>query len=147
VSIELVSIYDLRRKGGILNFLYDLLKNRDPIANISHRAMPTFEQHEQFVDSKPYECWYVIFLAQDGHAEDGHLIGAIYLTKNGEIGISIARHFQGRGYGKTAIRCLMSLHPRKEYLANIAPGNSKSLALFEGMGFHLVQYTLRKDCP
>ena len=43
-----------------VTFLYELLAERDPVANISHREMPTFDQHRKFVDSRPYKAWYLI---------------------------------------------------------------------------------------
>ena len=42
-------------------FLYDLLAERSPIINISHKKMPTYQQHVRFIKSKPYSKWYVIF--------------------------------------------------------------------------------------
>jgi RimJ/RimL family protein N-acetyltransferase len=121
-------------------FLYDLLFERDPIANISHREMPTFEQHRDFVESRPYEAWYIV------HADDDP-IGAIYLTKKDEIGISILKAYQGNGYGKQAIYLLMRMHPVKRFLANIAPGNTRSITMFEKLGFELIQFTFAKDKP
>ena len=41
-------------------FLYDLLKNKDPNANISHKKMPSYDEHVKFVMSKPYTNWYII---------------------------------------------------------------------------------------
>ena len=41
-------------------FLYNLLKERDPRANISHKKMPTYNEHVMFVSSRPYSKWYVI---------------------------------------------------------------------------------------
>ena len=41
-------------------FLYDLLKNKDPNANISHKKMPSYDEHVEFVMSKPYTNWYII---------------------------------------------------------------------------------------
>ena len=35
------------------DFLYELLKSRDPRTNISHKSMPSFEEHIKFVKSKP----------------------------------------------------------------------------------------------
>ena len=35
-------------------FLYELLSERDPVANISHKQMPTYDEHIRFVTSKPY---------------------------------------------------------------------------------------------
>src|SRR5258708_39663719 len=43
-----------------LRFLYQLLKDRSQIANISHERMPTFQEHLAFVDSHPYHAWYLI---------------------------------------------------------------------------------------
>ena len=45
-----------------LRFLFKLLKERDPKANISHKKMPTYVEHSKFVLSKPYSKWYIIFL-------------------------------------------------------------------------------------
>lgn len=131
-----------------IEFLYNLLAERDPAVNISHRKMPTLEQHRAFVESKPYKAWYIIYLYDritmlDSSPEQ---IGSIYLTNQNEIGIFILNVYQGLGYGKEAIIALMKLHPVERYLANIAPGNVRSMALFEGMGFELVQYTLELRC-
>ena len=41
-------------------FLYELLKNKDPNSNISHKKMPTYDEHVKFVLSKPYTNWYII---------------------------------------------------------------------------------------
>ncbi len=60
--------------------LYDLLKERRPAESISHRRMPSWEEHCRFVDSRPYQFWYLI----DGGDE---FLGAIYLTERlSEIG-------------------------------------------------------------
>ena len=61
-------------------FLYELLKKRDPIYNISHKKMPSYDEHEKFVRSKPYTNWYIIFLNKEK-------IGAAYLSFDDEIGI------------------------------------------------------------
>ena len=41
-------------------FLYELLSERNPNANISHKKLPTYKQHVKFVMSKPYFKWYII---------------------------------------------------------------------------------------
>ena len=61
-------------------FLYDLLKNRDPIANISHKKMPSYDEHVYFILSNPYTIWYTI-------EYEGEKTGSIYLSKQDEIGI------------------------------------------------------------
>ena len=138
--IRLVDVYDNPNPGQSIDFLYSLLEDRDPIANISHRRMPTVSDHIRFVHSRPYRAWYIIF-------SDSHPVGAVYLSKAAEIGIFILKGRQGNGYGKAAIRILMELHPQKRYLANIAPGNSRSISMFEKIGFNLIQLTLEKESP
>ena len=71
------------------NFLFDLLKDRDPRTYISHKKMPTYEEHSKFIKSKPYSKWYIIFKSKQK-------IGSIYLSKNDEIGIFILKKFQGK---------------------------------------------------
>jgi len=115
-------------------FLYKLLKERDPKANISHKKMPSFEQHVKFVLSKPYAKWYVI-------AEDRKKIGTIYLTINNEIGIFLKNDLQSKGIGFTALELLMEKNPRTRYLANVNPKNKKSIRFFKNNGFKLIQHT------
>jgi len=59
-------------------FLYDLLKHRDPNVNISHKKMPSFKEHVKFVKSKPYSKWYII-------KQNNEKVGSIYLSKQKKI--------------------------------------------------------------
>ena len=68
-------------------FLYELLKNKDPNSNISHKKMPTYDEHVKFVLSKPYTNWYIIEC-------DKKNAGAIYLSKQDEIGTSISNDYE-----------------------------------------------------
>lgn len=135
--IHLVDVYADTSLMAI-PFLYDLLAERDPAANISHHEMPSYEEHRSFVEWKPYKAWYLIYLGEDR-------IGSVYLTDKDEIGISLLKGYHGNGYGKQAVYLLMQMHPAKRYLANIAPGNSRSIAMFEKLGFVFRQLTLVKD--
>jgi RimJ/RimL family protein N-acetyltransferase len=116
-------------------FLYRLLKERPPEANISHRKMPTMAQHVAFIRSDPYTWWYIL------EDVDGQKCGSIYLTDYDEIGISIAREHQRQGLARWAVQTLMKTHKRQRYLANVAPKNVMSHALFAAMGFQCIQYT------
>jgi RimJ/RimL family protein N-acetyltransferase len=138
-QIRLVDVYaNAPDNIAAVLFLYELLGERDHVANISHREMPSFKQHSEFVDSRPYRAWYMIFA-------DDQPVGATYLTEQNEIGVFILKAHQGNCYGKQAIYLLMKMHPQKRFLANIAPGNARSLAMFEKLGFELVQLTLAKE--
>jgi len=116
------------------DFLYNLLKERDSRANISHKKMPNFKQHEKFILSKPYSKWYII----QNFEED---VGSIYLTKDNEIGIFLIKKMHGKGIGHIALRLLIEKNPRSRYLANVNPKNKKSIQFFKNNGFKLIQHT------
>ena len=117
-------------------FLYDLLAERPAHANISHRSMPSIDEHRAFIASRPYRAWYVI------QGSKRSRVGSIYLTHNNEIGIHIATKYRGKGYARRAIEQLMATHPQQRYLANIAPANQPSHQLFSELGFTHIQDTL-----
>ena len=115
-------------------FLYNLLKARDKRANISHKKMPSFSQHEKFILSKPYFKWYII---QDSEKD----VGSVYLTKDSEIGIFLKKKLQGKGIGFNALKLLIEKNPRTRYLANVNPENKMSIKFFKNNGFKLIQHT------
>ena len=120
-------------------FLFELLKEREDKVNISHRKMPTYNNHVKFVMSKPYSKWYIIKFQEEK-------IGSVYLSKQDEIGIFIKKDSQRGGIGKKALELLMKKNPRKRYLANVNPKNTKSVKFFKNNRFKLLQHTyeLRK---
>ena len=115
-------------------FLFDLLKHRDPNANISHKKMPSFKEHIKFVESKPYSKWYIIM-------QNNEKVGSIYLSKQNEIGLFLKNNVQGKNIGTKALKLLIMKTPKKRILANISPKNKKSIKFFEKNGFKLIQYT------
>lgn len=115
-------------------FLYELLRDRDPNVNISHKKMPSYDKHIKFVMSKPYSKWYVI-------QYDDQKVGSIYLSKQNEIGIFIKKEKQNEGIGGRAMKLLLKKNPRSRYLANVSPKNKKSMSFFKKNGFKLIQYT------
>jgi RimJ/RimL family protein N-acetyltransferase len=113
--------------------LWRLLAERTPEQSISHKRMPTREEHEAFVASRPYPVWCLI----DHH---GEVVGACYLTQQREVGVSIFNSHRGEGLGHHALQMLMAQHPGK-FLANINPQNLRSIRLFQSLGFNLIQHT------
>ncbi|GBL40910.1 hypothetical protein EMGBD3_02780 [Nitrosarchaeum sp.] len=70
-------------------FLYELLSERDSVANISHKKMPIYDEHVRFVTSKPYLRWYIVYY-------NGKKSGSVYLTKQNEIGIFVKKRMAGK---------------------------------------------------
>ena len=128
-SIKLRSI-----KKSDCTFLYELLKERDPRVNISHKKMPNYTQHVKFVMSMPYSKWYIV----EYHEKD---VGSVYLTKDNEIGIFIKKGMSGKSIGFNALKLLIKKNPSSRYLANVNPKNKKSIRFFENNSFNLIQYT------
>lgn len=114
--------------------LLELLERRAEVANISHRKMPTYDEHLAFIRSKPYHAWYMVGARQA-------LVGTIYLTNQDEVGITINQGLLGLGYGQAAVKALMKAHPKKAYFANVAPRNKASRGFFEKLGFKLMHAT------
>lgn len=131
LTLRSVTIHDFR-------FLFNLLKERDPKANISHKKMPTYSEHVKFVKSKPYSKWYVIESSKTK-------IGSIYLSKNDEIGIFLKKIYQSQGVANKALEILIQKNPRDRYLANVNPKNLNSIKFFKKNNFKLIQYTFELE--
>ena len=114
-------------------FLYDLLKNKDPNANISHKKMPSYDEHVEFVMSKPYTNWYIIEC-------DKKNVGTIYLSKQDEIGISINNDYEYDQIVKPTLKLLMKLNQRKRYLANTNPKDVRAQEFLLKNGFTSLEY-------
>tara|TARA_Y100001936_G_C16093879_1_gene689564 strand:- start:4811 stop:5224 length:414 start_codon:yes stop_codon:yes gene_type:complete len=113
-------------------FLYDLLKEREGHVNISHKSLPEWDEHLQFIKSEPYLKWEII-LSQNKQ------VGNIYLTNRNEIGIFIKKEFQYKGIGSAALKQFMKKSGQKRFLANINPTNYKSIQFFGKNGFsHII---------
>jgi hypothetical protein len=59
--------------------LYELLKKR--IYSISHRALPDYKSHVNFVKNHPYLHWFIVM-----HKGDSY--GSFYIKKDNSIGIN-----------------------------------------------------------
>ena len=122
-----------------LQFLYNLLKQRDPIVNISHIKMPTYKEHKNFVLSKPYSKWYIIKYGKQK-------VGSAYITDLNEIAIHIKKVMKKKKFEKQVLKLIMEINPKSRYLANVSPKNKKLIDFFINNGFKLIQHTyeLRK---
>ena len=128
-KIDLVSIKKQDNK-----LLYDILKNREKVENISHKKMPTYNQHILFVNSKPYQKWYKILY-------QNNIVGTVYLSKINEIGIHLINNNIDNKLYKKIIKEVMEKNPKERYLVNVAIKNKKFNKLIESYGFEKIQTT------
>jgi hypothetical protein len=130
--MDLVDAYTHPRAHRVL---YDLLHERKPHEVISHKKMPSWEEHCRFVDSRPYQFWYLI-------RGEMRFLGAIYLTQRlSEIGCWIFDVNDGADLRARVIKMLMDRHPRPRYVSNVSPKNSDLTAVFSELGFKHIQNT------
>lgn len=117
-------------------YLYCLLAQRTPDVNISHRDLPSWDEHCKFWQSAPYAEMCII-------QYEGKDCGYVYLTKNNEIGIFVDKQYQNKRIGRTVIRHIIRTHPGEVLLANVSPYNLRSQHMFERLGFTYIQKTYR----
>ena len=133
--------YDLKLKEideKDIQFLYNLLEERKPISYISHKKMPTYEEHVNFVKSSPYSKWYIIEV-------DGERAGSIYLTKQNEIGIHFFKKYEESERYQHVIKKLMLECPEEKFFININPRNELYISFAKELGFSLIQHTYERD--
>ena len=114
-------------------YLYELLKERTPQINITHKNMPTWEQHVEFWNAVPYKEAYII--------HESSPMGLIYFSKRNEVGIFIEEIHHHQGIGKDALELLLAKHRDERILANVNPQNQKSINFFLQFGFKHIQNT------
>lgn len=136
----LFDVYDDENRYQVL---FNLLATRKPRQAISHKAMPPWEQHVEFVDSRPYAAWYLIE-CEDAGDKAYRYVGACYLTTRREVGLFLFPFHRGKGWGRRALEELRRLHPGP-LLANIAPRNTESADFFMDAGFRKIQETYAVD--
>ena len=133
-------MYDLRFRlinKSDLKFLFNHLKERDPREKISHKKMPTYDEHVKFVLSKPYSKWYIIF-------EKNKKIGSVYLTKADEIGLHLKKGYFRESLLKAILESLMKNEPNKRFVFNVSPRNKKFMKFLQKNGYMISQQTVVK---
>lgn len=64
--------------------LYELLKERTNF--ISHKSLPSFEEHQSFVDNHPYIGWFII-------NKNEVVLGSVYIQSDNSVGLNFKDKF------------------------------------------------------
>lgn len=123
-----------------IRILYKLLESRKHY--ISHREMPSYGEHAEFVRARPYRAWYIIF-------HEVKPIGSVYLTEDNLVGLNIEEEqinaslpsvmrFIEKKYkpnpGLKSLRC-------DRFSINVSPSNQTLIKAIEEYGAVAVQIT------
>lgn len=151
IKLSLKSVYSHYEHVSHIQILYNLLKERstedDEYTNISHRKLPKYQDHVEYVNRHPYALW---FLAM----ENNECLGSISLTKRNEIGVVLFKKYRGKGYGTRILELFLAENeplPEEKgqrsdgFIANINPKNEASIRLFKKFGFEHVQNTYQLE--
>jgi RimJ/RimL family protein N-acetyltransferase len=111
-------------------FLYDMLKERDTTINVTHERLPTFNEHKNFLNSQPYDAWYIIEL-------ESKMVGNIWIDNQNRIGFFVKNQYKGFGLIVPAFHELKRIHRRSNYFGKVNPKNFESQKLLKHLNFVL----------
>ncbi len=122
---------------------YEFLKKRQN--PISHRCLPLYEEHCDFIANHPYRHWFLIWL-------DDSVVGTIYLHTDNSIGLDIDVKYQyliGDILAKTQEN-YNPLPPIKSvrnayFFINISPDNSELIHKIKNYGAIEIQRSFLLD--
>ncbi len=103
--------FDVYSCQNYSEILYKRLANREH--NISHKEMPSFSDHVDFVESRPYREWFFIKYNED-------YVGTFYIQKNNSIGINLDEFHYKQGILETLKYINKKFIPR-EAIKSIVP--------------------------
>ena len=122
--------------------LYNLLKSRKH--NISHKKMPSYQEHLNFINNHPYLHWYLI--------EKGLPIGSFYIQEDNSIGINIENPTPAI-INEIYLFIKNSFKPRDAipskvppyFFINVAENNKKIIKILKKLEFFPIQISFGFD--
>lgn len=126
-----------------VKILYELLKTRNYV--ISHRSLPSFERHQDFVKSHPYLHWFLL-------RSETNYLGSFYLKKDNSIGLNLTEYTKENlgacldfiNNNFTPRESEPSMVPNYFYL-NISYSNEQALSALLELGLNPLQISLRLE--
>ena len=125
--------------------LYNILKSRDNKNDISHRSLPTFTEHQNFINSTPYRYWFLIYNKKN-------IIGSVYITNLNEISIRLINN-NSLAFKMTLYLIVENIKPlrpipskrNKNFIINISPKDKFYVTLLSKIGAKKIQETFKFD--
>ena len=123
------------------HLLFKLLRERT--VGISHKTMPDYKDHSNFVANHPYRAWFFVLA-------DGEPIGSCYVKDDNSIGLNV--EFENDEEALMVIKLLtMSLNPEPEiksvrpsyFYINVSFDNIKLQRQLVAIGLNPIQLSFR----
>ena len=73
-----IKFYNIKSTKEHIKLTYEFLLHRK--SSISHKVIPSLEEHKKFVSNHPYRCWFFIEV-------NNKKKGTIYIHKDNSIGL------------------------------------------------------------
>jgi len=126
-----------------VEFLFNLLKSRR--FGISHKSMPTFNEHKFFISNFPYFKWLII-------SYGGTKIGALYINQDNSVSINLLpnkikyldvtiKSFESKFLPQEPLKSLRS----KNFFFNLHPEDIMMQKTLEKNGYVLSQISYEKN--
>ena len=126
-----------------IQILYELLKTRNYV--ISHRSLPSFEKHRNFVQNHPYLQWFLLL-------NQSNYVGSFYLKKDNSIGLNLTEYSK-ENLGACLDFINNNFFPKEPepsmvpnyFYVNISYLNEEALSALQQLGLKPLQISLRLD--
>ena len=123
--------------------LYKLLKEKHNA--ISHRKMPTYEDHKNFVLNHPYRLWMIIY-------NENKLTGSIYIHHDNSIGLNLQTNLTTSDIEAILNEVTTEYAPLEEkksvipnyFFLNVSPDEKDLIKSLNEIGYSIKQVSLRK---
>lgn len=138
VSLRLVEKTELHYE-----ILYKLLKEKRN--TISHRKMPTYEDHKNFVLNHPYRSWMIIY-------NGNKATGSIFVHQDNSIGLNLQANVTTTDIKAILDEVTSEYAPLEEkksvipsyFFINLNPDETDLIKSLNEIGYSIKQVSLRK---
>jgi hypothetical protein len=141
--MEEIHLVPIKKSEADAKILFEILKKRK--TNISHKSLPAYSEHKDFVINHPYRVWYLIKAGNE-------FVGSAYILKNNCVGITVIKN--SKAITPLVIEKLLKKHkPLKAMKSvraagfdfNASPKNEEYIEILKKMGARLAQVTFVFD--
>ena len=127
--------------------LYELLESRE--FNISHKSMPSMDQHDSFVRNHPYRGWWLIY----DFLNKSNVIGSVYVNFDNSVGVHLKMdkiEFTAENFLETLKKEINPLPPESskrygDFFFNVSPKNNDLINWLSDCGYRVSQISLSPE--